>query len=60
MMGGIDLKVPESWTRRDQRDAVHRRGDRPEARAGVRRREGPPKMLTVSGFVFMGGVEVKH
>src|SRR5262245_7186905 len=59
MMGGVDLKVPDTWTvvldvtpfmggadynPRDRRTPV----------------EGPQKVLTVSGFVFMGGIEVKH
>ena len=59
MMGGIDLKVPENWTvvidvTPFMGGASYRR--RGQASPG----EGPPKVLTVRGFVFMGGVEIKH
>jgi len=59
IMGGIDLKVPENWT--VVLDVTPFMGG---ADYNSRNRrapaEGPPKVLTVSGFVFMGGVEVKH
>ncbi len=59
MMGGIDLKVPESWT--VVLDITPFMGGA-DYRPGSRRSpgEGPQKVLTVSGFVFMGGVDVKH
>jgi predicted membrane protein len=59
VMGGIDLKVPESWTvvidvTPFMGGASYRkRGQQPPA-------AGPQKVLTVTGFVFMGGVDVKH
>jgi len=59
MMGGIDLKVPEDWTvaldvTPFMGGANYRaRGSKPPS-------EGPPKVLTVSGFVFMGGIDIKH
>ncbi len=59
MMGGIDLKVPESWRVVIDVTAFmgganyRKRGQQPPT-------EGPQKVLTVSGFVFMGGVDVKH
>ena len=57
-MGGIDLKVPESWTvvldiTPFMGGANYRKGGSP---AGA----GPQKVLTITGFVFMGGVDVKH
>ena len=59
IMGGIDLKVPENWT--VVMDVTPFMGG---ADYNSRNRrapaEGPQKVLTVSGFVFMGGVEVKH
>lgn len=59
MMGGIDLKVPENWT--VVLDVTPFMGGA-DYRPGSRRApaDKPPKVLTVSGFVFMGGVDVKH
>jgi predicted membrane protein len=59
MMGGIDLKVPESWT--VVIDVTPFMGGA-DYRPGNRRApaDGPPKVLTISGFVFMGGIDVKH
>jgi predicted membrane protein len=59
MMGGIDMKVPEGWT--VVLDVTPFMGGA-DYRPGTRRApaEGPPKVLTVSGFVFMGGIDVKH
>jgi predicted membrane protein len=59
-MGGIDLKVPESWT--VVLDITPFMGG---ANYGKRGRVTPPsdtpqKVLTITGFVFMGGVDVKH
>ena len=59
MMGGIDLKVPETWTVVIDVTpfmggaSYRRRGQAPPG-------DGPPKVLTVRGLVFMGGVEIKH
>ncbi len=58
MMGGIDLKVPESWT--IVIDVTPFMGGASYRRRGQAPGEGPPKVLTVRGFVFMGGVEIKH
>jgi predicted membrane protein len=59
MMGGIDLKVPESWTVvLDVTPFMGGANYRPRGQRAPA--EGPPKVLTVSGFVFMGGVDVKH
>ena len=59
-MGGIDLKVPESWTvvidvTPFMGGANYRRRGQGPSPAGA-----PPKVLTITGFVFMGGVDVKH
>jgi predicted membrane protein len=59
LMGGVDLKVPESWTVVIDVTPFMGGADyspknrRPPA-------EGPTKVLTVSGFVCMGGIEVRH
>lgn len=58
MMGGVDLKVPENWNvvldvTPFMGGADYRPGNRRPA-------EGPQKVLTVSGFVFMGGIDVKQ
>jgi len=58
MMGGIDLKVPETWT--VVIDVTPFMGGASYRRRGQTTGEGPPKVLTVRGFVFMGGVDVKH
>ena len=59
MMGGIDLKVPENWTVvMDVTPFMGGADYNPRNRRAPA--EGPQKVLTVSGFVFMGGVEVKH
>jgi len=59
MMGGVDLKVPESWTVvLDVTPFLGGADYNPRNRRAPP--EGPQKVLTVSGFVFMGGVEVKH
>ena len=58
-MGGIDLKVPESWT--VVLDVTPFMGG-----ANYRKRgqsapaDAPRHVLTITGFVFMGGVDVKH
>lgn len=58
-MGGIDLKVPESWT--VVLDVTPFMGG-----ANYRKRgqaapaDAPLRVLTITGFVFMGGVDVKH
>ena len=58
LMGGVDLKVPENWTVvLDVTPFMGGADYRPNRRAPS---EGPTKVLTVSGFVFMGGVDVKH
>ncbi len=59
VMGGIDMKVPEGWT--VVLDVTPFMGGA-DYRPGTRRApaEGPPKVLTISGFVFMGGIDVKH
>jgi predicted membrane protein len=59
LMGGVDLKVPESWT--VVIDVTPFMGGA-DYSAGSRRppAEGPQKVLTVSGFVCMGGIEVRH
>ena len=58
MMGGIDLKVPESWTVvLDVTPFMGGADYRPNRRAPS---DEAQKVLTVSGFVFMGGVDVKH
>jgi len=59
-MGGIDLKVPESWT--VVIDVTPFMGG---ANYGKRGQASPPpgtpqKVLTITGFVFMGGVDVRH
>jgi predicted membrane protein len=56
-MGGIDLKVPESWT--IVMDITPFMGGANYSKLGRGPSEGH-KVLTVSGFVFMGGVDVKH
>ncbi len=59
IMGGVDLKVPESWTVvMDVTPFMGGADYNPRNRRA--HAEGPQKVLTVSGFVFMGGVEVKH
>ena len=59
IMGGIDMKVPENWT--VVLDITPFMGGADyNARNRRAPAEGPQKVLTVSGFVFMGGVEVKH
>jgi predicted membrane protein len=59
MMGGIDFKVPESWTVVLDVTPVMGGADyRPGRRSSPP--EGPQKILTISGFVLMGGVDVKH
>jgi predicted membrane protein len=59
LMGGVDLKVPESWT--VVIDVTPFMGGA-DYSPGSRRppAEGPQKVLTVSGFVCMGGIEVRH
>jgi cell wall-active antibiotic response 4TMS protein YvqF len=58
MMGGVDLRVPEAWT--VVIDVTPFMGGASYRRRGQTPGEGPPKVLTVRGFVFMGGVEIKH
>jgi predicted membrane protein len=59
MMGGIDLKVPENWNVvLDVTPFMGGADYNPRNRRAPP--EGPQKVLTVSGFVFMGGIEVKH
>ncbi|HEX4441898.1 MAG TPA: DUF5668 domain-containing protein [Thermoanaerobaculia bacterium] len=59
-MGGIDLKVPESWavvidvTPFMGGASYRKRGQEPPP-AGL-----PRKVLTITGFVFMGGIDIKH
>ena len=58
-MGGIDLKVPESWTvvldvTPFMGGANYRKAGQPPPP------DAPRKVLTITGFVFMGGVDVKH
>ena len=59
LMGGVDLKVPESWT--VVIDVTPFLGGA-DYSPGNRRppAEGTTKVLTVSGFVCMGGIEVRH
>lgn len=59
-MGGIDLKVPETWTvvidiTPFMGGANYRKRGQEPPPAGAAR-----KILTITGFVFMGGVDVKH
>jgi predicted membrane protein len=59
-MGGIDLKVPESWTvvidvTPFMGGANYRKRGQESLPAGA-----PRKVLTITGFVFMGGIDVKH
>ena len=59
-MGGIDLKVPESWTvvidvTPFMGGANYRKRGQEPPPAGI-----PRKILTITGFVFMGGIDVKH
>src|SRR5262245_24138237 len=59
MMGGVDLKVPENWNVvLDVTPFMGGADYNPRNRRAPA--EGPQKLLTVSGFVFMGGIEVKH
>jgi predicted membrane protein len=59
LMGGVDLKVPENWT--VVIDVTPFMGGA-DYSAGSRRppAEGQTKVLTVTGFVCMGGIEVRH
>src|SRR5262249_56698756 len=59
-MGGIDLKVPESWT--IVIDVTPFMGGANYGKRGqVPPPPGtPPKVLTAPVFFFMGGVDVKH
>jgi hypothetical protein len=56
-MGGIDLKVPESWT--VVIGATPFMGGANYKKSGAAPAT-PPKVLTITGFIFMGGVDVKH
>ena len=59
LMGGVDLKVPESWTVViDVTPFMGGADYSPKNRRPTT--EGPTKVLTVSGFVCMGGIEVRH
>jgi predicted membrane protein len=59
LMGGVDLKVPESWT--VVLDVTPFMGGADYSAKNRRPpAEGPEKVLTVSGFVCMGGIEVRH
>jgi len=56
MWGGIEIRVPESWTviiRATPIMGAIEDQTRPVAAAGAHR-------LTVRGFVLMGGVEIKN
>jgi hypothetical protein len=57
-MGGIDLKVPESWT--VVLDITPFMGGANYRKGGPPPGDAPRKILTITGFVFMGGVDVKH
>jgi hypothetical protein len=56
-MGGIDLKVPESWT--VVLDVTPFMGGANYRKSGAAPAT-PAKVLTITGFIFMGGVDVKH
>ena len=59
LMGGVDLKVPENWT--VVIDVTPFMGGADYSPKNRRpSSEGPTKVLTVSGFVCMGGIEVRH
>jgi hypothetical protein len=59
LMGGVDLKVPEGWT--VVLDVTPFMGGADYSAKNRRPpAEGPEKVLTVSGFVCMGGIEVRH
>jgi hypothetical protein len=58
MMGGVVFRVPEGW--KVELNVTPLLGGTDMKARAVAPAEGMPKTLTISGFILMGGVEVKN
>jgi hypothetical protein len=58
MMGGVVLRIPEGW--KVELNVTPLLGGTDMKARTVPPAEGTPKILTISGFILMGGVEVKN